>query len=83
MNMILYYHNYHMWARAGKPEAADRKLNFADADQVSDWAVEALSWAVENGIMSGVDGGRIVPQDVADRAQGAVMLMQYHKLMNK
>ena len=70
-----------LWARVGKPET-DGKPDFADAEQISGWAVEALSWAVENGIMSGFDG-KLMPQDVADRAQGAVMLMQYHKLMGK
>ena len=71
-----------LWARQGKPAPAEQELNFKDADRASDWAVRALCWAVENGLMAGIDG-EIAPQTVADRAQGAVMLMQFHKLLAK
>lgn len=39
-----------LWRYAGSPAATDRELHFADADRASDWAVEALCWATENGI---------------------------------
>ena len=71
-----------LWARQGKPAPAELKLNFPDADKASDWAVQALCWCVENGIMTGIDGN-LEPQTEADRAQGAVMLMQFHKLLAK
>ena len=63
-------------AMAGKP-AAEGQLNFADAGQISDWAVDAVRWAVANGMMVGVGGNRISPADSATRAEGAVVLMQY------
>ena len=63
-------------AMAGKP-AAEGQLNFADAGQISDWAVDAVRWAVANGMMVGVGGNRIAPADSATRAEGAVVLMQY------
>ena len=72
-----------LWACAGKPAPVGQKPDFTDAGQISEWAVKAMSWCVENGIMNGIEGNRIAPQLVADRAQSAVMLMQYHKLMTK
>ena len=68
-----------LYALADRP-AAEQELTFADADKVSDWAVDAVRWAVENGIMTGVGGNLIAPAATATRAEGAVMLMQYIKL---
>ena len=48
--------------------------SFADADSVSDFAVEAMCWAVAQGIMNG-DGGRLNPQGNATRAQCAKILI--------
>lgn len=51
---------------------------FADAADVSDWAVNAVSWAVQNGIISGSkmeDGTlKLLPTSGATRAETAVML---------
>lgn len=52
---------------------------YPDADDVSDYAREALEWAVERGLISGVeteDGGRVLdPQGTCTRAQLAALLM--------
>lgn len=49
-----------------------------DADKVSDWAVEGVAWAVENGVINGVeteDGRELQPQAAVTRAQMAAMMM--------
>ena len=51
-------------------------LDYPDAPDVSEWADEAMHWAVMNGIIQGKDG-RLVPGDGASRAEAATMLMRY------
>ena len=64
-----------LYAMADRPEAK-QELTFADAGEISDWAVDAIRWCVENGILAGVGGNRMAPAATATRAEGAVMLMQ-------
>lgn len=53
---------------------------FIDASDISDYAVEAVSWACRNGILSGYEDGAIRPHYSATRAQVAVMLMRFDRL---
>lgn len=62
-----------LWRYSGSP-AANRELSFTDADEISPFALEAMRWAVENGILNGYGGGRLDPQGQATRAQVAQML---------
>lgn len=62
-----------LWRYSGSP-AANRELSFTDADEISPFALEAMRWAVENGILNGYGGGRLDPQGQAARAQVAQML---------
>ena len=50
---------------------------FADASAVSGYALEALRWAVENGIINGYGNGQLAPQGLATRAQVAQMLKNF------
>ena len=56
-------------------ETADLSV-FADADDISPWAEEAMTWAVGAGILAGSDG-RLNPGGDATRAQCAVIFMRY------
>ena len=54
---------------------------YADYDQISSYALEALDWAVSAEIISGTgDGSTLSPQGQATRAQAAVMLMRFCEL---
>ena len=66
-----------------KKPAAQGGLSFADEADISPWARNAMQWAVKNHIMSGVGGNRISPNTTASRAEAAVMIMQFHKLMTE
>jgi uncharacterized repeat protein (TIGR02543 family) len=68
-----------LWKYAGSPAAKQTSLNFTDAGQASDYALEALKWANENGIISGTGNGVLNPKGLATRAQVAQMLMNYLK----
>ena len=43
-------------------------------DWASSWALEALYWAVENGVINGTGDGLLDPGGLATRAQVAQML---------
>lgn len=66
-----------LWRYAGSPAATDKELHFADADEVSAWALDALRWAVENGILTGKAGNLLDPAGEATRAEAVTMLMRY------
>ena len=50
---------------------------FTDANQVSAYAVPAVIWAVQNGIVNGMGDGTFNPKGVATRAQLAKILHMY------
>lgn len=50
---------------------------FHDADSVSDFAVDAMAWAVANGVVSGDDTGAINPQGTATRAEAATIFTRF------
>lgn len=50
---------------------------FSDVDNVSGYAVEAMGWAVENGLIGGMGDGTLAPQGSATRAQVATILMRF------
>ena len=53
---------------------------FEDAGNVSDWAMEAVQWAVGNGIIKGKNNGtQIDPTGNTSRAECAVMVMRFMK----
>ncbi len=66
-----------LWRYAGSPAAISKELNFNDADKASGYALDALCWAVENGIINGKGGGILDPKGFATRAQVAQMLKNY------
>lgn len=49
---------------------------FGDYAQISDYAMEALTWAINSGLMSGMDDGTLNPQGQATRAQIATIFLQ-------
>ncbi len=63
-----------LWRGAGQPTPPNLLLTFPDADQASDYALDALRWAVEQGVLSGKSGGLLDPQGQATRAEAAQML---------
>lgn len=60
------------------PATADLSV-FADANSVSNYAVETMQWAVSTGLIGGMDG-KLNPQGSATRAQVATMLMRFAEL---
>ena len=65
------------WEQAYGPAEWNRPgtMVFHDADQVSDWAYEAVNFAAANGWIRGKGGAVLAPAEAATRAEGAAMLV--------
>ena len=66
-----------LYRYAGSPKTSGSLAAFADADTVSEYAVQAMQWAVEQGILTGITPTTITPQGNATRAQVATILMRF------
>lgn len=53
--------------------------DFSDSDDVSGFAVSAMSWAYKSGIIKGTTATTLSPKDTATRAQVATILMRFSK----
>lgn len=62
---------------AGSPAVHGTLDGFTDTSSVSSWAKDAVSWAVEEGLMEGVGGSRLSPGGAATRAQVAAIFQRY------
>lgn len=69
-----------LYRYAGSPAVSGTITGFVDAASVSDWALDAMSWTVENGIITG-SNGKLNPQNNATRAEVAAMLMRFIQQM--
>ncbi|MBR6808303.1 MAG: S-layer homology domain-containing protein [Clostridia bacterium] len=52
--------------------------DYADSDSVSEWATDAMSWAVAEGLISGKPGKLLAPQDTITRAEVATVIYRYN-----
>jgi hypothetical protein len=68
-------HNYAKFA--GFDLSAAGAWEFADADSISSWAKDALSWAVGTGILTGKPGNLIDAKGFATRAEVATVLQRF------
>ena len=69
-----------LYRYAGKPATSGSLDGFSDAASVSSYAVDAMKWAVENGIISGMGDGTLAAQGNATRAQLAKILTKFINL---
>lgn len=51
--------------------------SYQDQASVSDWAREAMAWAVSSGVISGTSATTLSPQKIGTRAEVATVLMQF------
>ena len=65
-----------LYRYAGSPKANGSLNSFSDAASVNSYAVNAMQWAVANGIVNGLNG-KLNPQNNATRAQVAAILMRF------
>ena len=65
-----------LYRYAGSPAVNGSLSDFSDAASVSSYAVNAMQWAVANGIVNG-SNSKLNPQNNATRAQVAAILMRF------
>lgn len=51
---------------------------YADSESVSDWAHDAMSWAVAEGLINGKPGKLLAPQDTITRAEVATVIYRFN-----
>ena len=55
--------------------------SFRDYKSISHWAVDDMSWAIENEILSGKPGKLLDPKGTTTRAEAAAMLVAISNLI--
>lgn len=71
---VAFLHRY-----AGQPDPTALPVRFSDWDSVSDYAENALAWAVEAEILSGYDDSTVRPLQSLSRAELAVLMNRFHR----
>ena len=67
-----------LWRYAGAPVGGGMAVSeFTDGASVSDYAADAVTWALSEGVLTGMGDGALAPQGTATRAQAAAMLMRF------
>ena len=73
-----------LYRYAGSPDVSGMaQKEFADSSSVSAYAVDAIRWAVHEGLISGMENNTLAPQGTATRAQVAQILMNFHQKLDK
>lgn len=57
--------------------AAADLSRYGDAQQISDWALDAMKWAVEEGIVQGRTDSTAAPKGTSTRAETAMLFKRY------
>lgn len=70
-----------LFHRAGSQNAESQDLEnrFSDAEQIDEYAWDAVNWAVASGILHGHANGTLDPRSNATRTQGAVIITNITK----
>ena len=63
--------------------AAADLFRFTDACKISEWAEDAMKWAVAEGIISGMSEKELSPDTGATRAQAAVLFRRFAEYLGK
>ena len=72
-----------LWNYAGKPASSGDVSAYADGSDTSAWATQAMAWAVEQELISGMGNGSLAPQGSATRVQVAAILYHFISRMGR
>jgi enterochelin esterase-like enzyme len=68
-----------LWRVAGSPSSDKSLSDYNDASSVASYAVTAMRWAVEKGIINGTGASTLAPTGIATREQVAAIVARYSK----
>jgi hypothetical protein len=80
MAVFLYRYAKYLGLDVSAKTGVSTMSTFDDAGSVSSWAVDAMTWAVSNGIINGTGKG-LEPQSFATREQVAQIIYNFSKLV--
>ena len=66
-----------LYRYVGSPAVSGSVGNYSDADSISSWAQDAMVWAVQQGLIAGMDDGTLNPQGTATRTQVAAIFQRF------
>nr|WP_317326424.1 S-layer homology domain-containing protein [uncultured Flavonifractor sp.] len=66
-----------LWRYTGSPVVESDLSAYPDGGAVSDWAVNAMIWATQTGVITGNGAGALAPQGTATRAEVATILARF------
>ena len=69
-----------LWRYAGEPGRSANLNRYTDAGSISDWAEDAMEWAIARGVIDGMTSNTLQPQGTATRAHCATIFMRYDQL---
>lgn len=76
-DLAVMLYRYYQYTAAGSLTGANDLSGFTDSADVASYALEAMQWAVGNGIVNGMGDNTLNPTGTATRAQAAQMLYNY------
>lgn len=65
-----------LYRYSGSPKIDGNLDKYIDANEISTWAKDAFTWAVENDLITGVDDNTLNPKGNSTRAQVATIFMR-------
>ena len=77
--MALMLYRYTRYMGCGTAQGGMEIREFSDYEAISDWALEAMTWAVNAGVLNGRGGGVLGPAGHATRAEAAQILMNFRE----
>lgn len=66
-----------LYRMENNPSVSGDLSSFADHKNISSWAKDAMTWAVEKGLIVGRNGNNLAPRANATRAEASVLLLKY------
>lgn len=66
-----------LYRYSGSPAVEGTVGDYSDADSISSWAKDAMTWAVQEGLIAGMDEDTLNPQGTATRTQVAAILQRF------
>ncbi len=66
-----------LYRYSGSPAVSGGVGDYNDADSISSWAKDAMTWAVQEGLIAGIDEDTLGPQGTATRTQVAAILQRF------
>lgn len=77
-DLLRMLHNYCLTENIAMEEKSTETIHdFHDGDSVDSWAIDAMNWGIQHGILRGDDTGRLNPRSNASRAEVAQIMMVF------